>query len=118
VLCYGHKTLPCSTSVHLHNCAGHAFEGCNDTPEALTAYERALRANPQSITALTAISLLLRGKEEFVRAIDYIQMILQIDPKNGEAWASLGMQVPLVHSPFEPNVLTCPPPLRALLSYD
>ena len=58
--------------------------------DAMTAYEYALRANPQSTTAMHGISLILRTREEWRKAIDYLQAILKIEPNNGEAYASLG----------------------------
>lgn len=58
--------------------------------DAIAAYENALRANPNSIPAMNAISLVLRTREDFPKASDYLQAILRIDPKNGEAWGSLG----------------------------
>ena len=65
-------------------------EQVGDIPEAMASYERALRANPQSVPALMAVSLLLRSKDDFHRAIEYLQLCLSIDNKNGEAWGSLG----------------------------
>ena len=76
--------------------AGGLQEAVGDIPEAMVSYERALRANPQSIPALMAISLVLRSKDDFARAIEYLQACLQIDNKNGEAWGSLGMYCCLV----------------------
>jgi tetratricopeptide (TPR) repeat protein len=55
------------------------------------AYERALAANPNSVPAMNAISLILRTREEFHKAVEYLQMILKIEPSNGEVWGSLGM---------------------------
>jgi len=60
--------------------------------EAMSAYEHALRANPNSIPAMNAISLVLRTREDFAKAAEYLQAILKIDPRNGEAWGSLGEQ--------------------------
>jgi general transcriptional corepressor CYC8 len=59
--------------------------------DAMSAYEYALRANPQSIPAMNAISLILRTREEFHKAVDYLQAILKIDNTNGEVWGSLGL---------------------------
>lgn len=59
--------------------------------DAMGAYERALRHNPQSIPAMTAISCVLRTREEFQKAAEYLQAILRLDETNGEAWGNLGM---------------------------
>jgi glucose repression mediator protein len=59
--------------------------------DAMGAYERALVANPNSVPAMNAISLILRTREEFHKAVEYLQMILKIEPNNGEVWGSLGM---------------------------
>lgn len=58
--------------------------------DAMSSYERALRANPNSIPALNAISLVLRTREEFPKAAEYLNAILKLDERNGEAWGSLG----------------------------
>lgn len=59
--------------------------------EALQAYERALIANPQSITALNAIGMLLKGREAFDKALEFFRTIVDMDRNNGEAWGNLGM---------------------------
>ncbi|OAA71202.1 transcriptional corepressor Cyc8 [Cordyceps fumosorosea ARSEF 2679] len=58
--------------------------------EALQAYERALIANPQSITALNAIGMLLKGREAFDKALEFFRTIVDMDRNNGEAWGNLG----------------------------
>ena len=58
--------------------------------EAITAYEQALRLNPQSVNAMNCISVVLRGREEFPKAAEYLQAALKLDQTNGEAWGSLG----------------------------
>ena len=59
--------------------------------DAMSAYERALHANPNSVPAMTAISLILRTREDFHKAVEYLQAILKIDNTNGDVWGSLGM---------------------------
>ena len=59
-------------------------------PEAMQAYEHALRHNPQSIRAMNAISMVLRTREDFPKAAEYLQQVIKLDPVNGEAWGSLG----------------------------
>jgi glucose repression mediator protein len=71
---------------------GALSELMGDLDQAMSAYEHALRANPNSITAMNAISLVLRTREEFGKASEYLQAIIKIDPRNGEAWGSLGEQ--------------------------
>jgi tetratricopeptide (TPR) repeat protein len=59
--------------------------------DAMIAYQHALRANPNSIPALNAMSLVLRNREDFPKAAEYLNAILKLDDRNGEAWGSLGM---------------------------
>ena len=61
--------------------------------DAVNAYDQALRQNPQSIQAMNAISCILRTKENFPRAVEYLQLILKLDPNNGEVWGSLGKNI-------------------------
>lgn len=70
--------------------AGSLSELLNDLDEAMRAYERALRANPNSIPAMNAISMILRTREDFPKAAEYLQAIIKLDERNGEAWGSLG----------------------------
>jgi general transcriptional corepressor CYC8 len=58
--------------------------------DAIQAYEHALRHNSQSIPAMNAISLILRTREEFAKAVEFLQRIIKLDERNGEAWGSLG----------------------------
>lgn len=58
--------------------------------EAMHAYERALRANPNSVPALNAVGMLLKGREAFDKALEYFLAIVQLEPHNGEAWGNLG----------------------------
>ncbi|KAK4166100.1 hypothetical protein QBC43DRAFT_19713 [Cladorrhinum sp. PSN259] len=69
---------------------GSLSELLGDLDEAMRSYERALRANPNSIPAMNAISLILRTREDFPKAAEYLQLILKLDERNGEAWGSLG----------------------------
>lgn len=64
--------------------------GAAHLDDAISAYEQALRANPNSIPAMNAISLILRTKEDFSKAAEYLQAIIKLDARNGEAWGSLG----------------------------
>ncbi|EGS23748.1 uncharacterized protein CTHT_0004500 [Thermochaetoides thermophila DSM 1495] len=69
---------------------GQLAELMGNLDDAMGAYERALRHNPQSIPAMTAISCVLRTREEFQKAAEYLQAILRLDETNGEAWGNLG----------------------------
>ncbi|KAG6008203.1 hypothetical protein E4U21_004802 [Claviceps maximensis] len=60
------------------------------TDEAMHAYERALRANPNSVAALNGVGMLLKGREAFDKALEYFLAIVQLEPNNGEAWGNLG----------------------------
>lgn len=70
--------------------AGSFSELLRTPDEALQAYERALIANPQSITALNAIGMLLKGREAFDKALEFFRTIVDMDRNNGEAWGNLG----------------------------
>lgn len=69
---------------------GSLAEMMGNLDDAMSAYEHALRANPNSIAAMNAISLVLRTREDFAKAAEYLQAILKLDNTNGEAWGSLG----------------------------
>ena len=69
---------------------GSFSELLGNLDDAMSAYERALHANPQSVPAMTAISLILRTREEFHKAVEYLQAIIKIDNTNGDVWGSLG----------------------------
>ncbi|EJP62121.1 General transcriptional corepressor ssn6 [Beauveria bassiana] len=69
---------------------GSCAELLRTPDEALQAYERALIANPQSITALNAIGMLLKGREAFDKALEFFRTIVDMDRNNGEAWGNLG----------------------------
>lgn len=67
--------------------------------DAMSSYENALRANPNSIPAMNAMSLVLRTREEFSKAAEYLDAVLKLDPRNGEAWGSLGKIYASTYSP-------------------
>ncbi|KAI1269622.1 hypothetical protein F5Y18DRAFT_370800 [Xylariaceae sp. FL1019] len=69
---------------------GSFSELLGNLEDAMQAYERALGANPNSVSAMNAISLILRTREKFGEAVEYLQAILKIDANNGEVWGSLG----------------------------
>lgn len=69
---------------------GAISESMGDLEQAMSAYEHAHRQNPNSIPAMNAISLVLRTREEFKQAAEWLNQILKLDPRNGEAWGSLG----------------------------
>ena len=56
----------------------------------MVAYEHALKANPNSVTAMSYMSIILRTREDFVRAAEFLKAILKIDSVNGDAWGQLG----------------------------
>ena len=70
--------------------AGNLAEAMGMAEEAISAYEQALRINPNAVTAMNAISVVLRAREEFPKAAEFLQAALKLDPNNGEAWGSLG----------------------------
>ena len=59
--------------------------------DAMASYERALRTNPNSIPAMNSMSSVLRTREDFPKAAEYLNAILKLDERNGEAWGCLGM---------------------------
>lgn len=60
--------------------------------DAMASYERALRTNPNSIPAMNSMSSVLRTREDFPKAAEYLNAILKLDERNGEAWGCLGMR--------------------------
>lgn len=61
-----------------------------DPDRATSAFENALRHNPNSIIALNSAANIARNKDNFDKAIDYFQRILNIKQDNGEVWGSMG----------------------------
>ncbi|OAQ96054.1 hypothetical protein LLEC1_06567, partial [Akanthomyces lecanii] len=84
------RPLSCLVASSLTPPAGSFSELLGIPDEALQAYERALIANPQSITALNAIGMLLKGREAFDKALEFFRTIVDMDRNNGEAWGNLG----------------------------
>src|SRR4051794_21509860 len=80
--------------------------------DAMASYERALRTNPNSIPAMNAMSSVLRTREDFPKAAEYLNAILKLDERNGEAWGCLGV---CACSRLVGHALTVP---RTLLPYD
>lgn len=61
-----------------------------DTDRAMSAFENALRHNPNSVIALTSAANIARNKDQFDKAIEYFQRVLNIKQDNGEVWGSMG----------------------------
>ena len=70
--------------------AGAVAEQMQDPDRATTAFEHALRHNPNSVIALNSAANIARNKDDFGKAIDYFQRILNIKQDNGEVWGSMG----------------------------
>ncbi len=70
---------------------GGLAEQMGNLDDAILSYERALRTNPNSIAAMNSISSVLRTREDFPKAAEYLNAILKLDERNGEAWGCLGM---------------------------
>ncbi|KAL2136684.1 hypothetical protein VTI74DRAFT_2095 [Chaetomium olivicolor] len=69
---------------------GNLAEQLGNLDDAMASYERALRTNPNSIPAMNAMSVVLRAREDFAKAAEYLNAILKLDERNGDAWGSLG----------------------------
>ncbi|KAL2180042.1 uncharacterized protein P884DRAFT_193363 [Thermothelomyces heterothallicus CBS 202.75] len=69
---------------------GNLAEQMGNLDDAMASYERALRTNPNSIPAMSAMSSVLRTREDFPKAAEYLNAILKLDERNGEAWGCLG----------------------------
>jgi Tfp pilus assembly protein PilF len=69
---------------------GAVAEQMNDQDRALSAFENALRHNPNSILGLNAVASIMRSRDNFDKAIEYFQRILNIKQDNGEVWGSMG----------------------------
>ncbi|KAL2160375.1 hypothetical protein VTH06DRAFT_1548 [Thermothelomyces fergusii] len=69
---------------------GNLAEQMGNLDDAMASYERAIRINPNSIPAMSAMSSVLRTREDFPKAAEYLNAILKLDDRNGEAWSCLG----------------------------
>ncbi|KDQ54958.1 hypothetical protein JAAARDRAFT_196330 [Jaapia argillacea MUCL 33604] len=69
---------------------GRVAEQMNDHEHALSAYENALRHNPNSLTGLTQVAGIARIKENYPKAVEYFKRVLHLQQDNGEVWSALG----------------------------
>ncbi|RXK37650.1 hypothetical protein M231_05062 [Tremella mesenterica] len=69
---------------------GAVAEQMRDENRALSAFENAIRHNPNSISALNAAASIHRSRDNFDKAIEYFERILNIKQDNGEVWGSMG----------------------------
>ncbi|KAH6623011.1 hypothetical protein F5144DRAFT_657092 [Chaetomium tenue] len=69
---------------------GGLAEQMGNLDDAMASYERAIRTNPNSIPAMNAMSSVLRTREDFPKAAEYLNAILKLDERNGDAWGCLG----------------------------
>ncbi|EJD04484.1 uncharacterized protein FOMMEDRAFT_19703 [Fomitiporia mediterranea MF3/22] len=69
---------------------GSVAEQMGDLDRALSAYERALQHNPNSLPGLTQVAGIARIRENYSKAIEYFQRVLQFQQENGEVWSALG----------------------------
>ncbi|KAG8888607.1 glucose repression mediator protein [Tulasnella sp. 332] len=72
------------------NLIGNLAEQMNDPDRAESAYEHALRHNPESERALTQVASIARSREDFGKAIEFFQRALDVRQENGEVWSALG----------------------------
>ncbi|KAG9001061.1 glucose repression mediator protein [Tulasnella sp. JGI-2019a] len=72
------------------NLIGNLAEQMNDPDRAESAYEHALRHNPESERALTQVASIARSREDFAKAIEFFQRALDVRQENGEVWSALG----------------------------
>jgi tetratricopeptide (TPR) repeat protein len=82
--------LLCCDCTWLTRDEGNLAEQMGNLDDAMASYERALRTNPNSIPAMNAMSSVLRTREDFPKAAEYLNAILKLDERNGEAWGCLG----------------------------
>eukprot|EP00301_Raphidiophrys_heterophryoidea_P022185 c6404_g1_i1.p1 GENE.c6404_g1_i1~~c6404_g1_i1.p1 ORF type:complete len:514 (+),score=102.65 c6404_g1_i1:41-1543(+) len=69
---------------------GNLAEKQGDLDKAVYSFNKALFFNPVNVKALIQLASICRKREQFPKAIEYLQMILTLDPKNGEVWGALG----------------------------
>ncbi|KIY63249.1 TPR-like protein [Cylindrobasidium torrendii FP15055 ss-10] len=71
---------------------GRIAEQMGDLEHALSAYENALRHNPNSLSGLTQVAGIARIKENYPKAVEYFQRVLDSPNQedNGEVWSALG----------------------------
>ncbi|KAG8903947.1 glucose repression mediator protein [Tulasnella sp. 403] len=69
---------------------GNLAEQMNDPDRAESAYEHALRHNPDSERALTQVASIARSRDDFAKAIEFFQRALDVRQENGEVWSALG----------------------------
>ncbi|KAL5535069.1 SSN6 [Sanghuangporus sanghuang] len=69
---------------------GSVAEQMGDLDRALSAYERALLHNSNSLPGLTQVAGIARIRENYTKAIEYFQRVIQIQQDNGEVWSALG----------------------------
>ncbi|KAF9652054.1 TPR-like protein [Thelephora ganbajun] len=74
----------------LHHQTGRVAEQMGNVEHALSAYENALRHNPNSLPGLIQVAGIARIKEDYQKAIDYFQRVVELQNDNGEVWSSLG----------------------------
>lgn len=75
---------------HIADLVGAVAEHVRDFDRAMTAFEHALRHNPNSIIALTSAAEIARNRDQYDKAIEYFQRVLNIKQDNGEVWGSMG----------------------------
>ncbi|THG93797.1 hypothetical protein EW026_g7537 [Hermanssonia centrifuga] len=69
---------------------GRVAEQMGNLEHALSAYEHALRHNPQSLSGLTQVAGIARIKENYPKAVEYFQRVIKMQHDNGEVWSALG----------------------------
>ncbi|BEI91526.1 uncharacterized protein CcaverHIS019_0403460 [Cutaneotrichosporon cavernicola] len=69
---------------------GAVSEQISNQDDAASAFDRALKHNPNSVLALNAAATLARSRDKFDEAVDLFQRILNIKQDNGEVWGSMG----------------------------
>ncbi|CAL1697020.1 unnamed protein product [Somion occarium] len=69
---------------------GRVAEQMGNLEHALSAYENALRHNPESLSGLTQVAGIARIKENYPKAVEYFCRVLKVQQENGEVWSALG----------------------------
>ncbi|KAK7688149.1 hypothetical protein QCA50_008519 [Cerrena zonata] len=69
---------------------GRVAEQMGNLEHALSAYENALRHNPESLSGLTQVAGIARIKENYPKAVEYFSRVLKVQTENGEVWSALG----------------------------
>jgi tetratricopeptide (TPR) repeat protein len=83
------QTPPAQSEFYL--ALGGAWRNSGKSSEAVTAFEQALKLDPNSITALQALAGTLKAMGELSRSQEVLSRALHIAPQNADTWFQYGL---------------------------